>query len=414
MLHEHAAKLLTRGHPGTDPTTPSLRAIERTPRCSGASAWSPSTTRARWSRTRALRARPGRSTRAGAAGRLPLRVAGSIRSEQIPRAIELGLRMRAEPERGRPGRSAIRPTAAAVRDGLAEAVRRRRAGIPQRRAARRLRTRAGGGRRSADRRGCCSQPDGRAGRAARVALPPPASRSRSTASATRRCAPRSTSWRRCPPRRRASATASSMRSWSTLTMCRGSRPSASRPRSSPATWPRTERCGAVRVGRALGRRLPAAVARRAGARSPSGTDAPVESPDPWPGLAIAVTRAGSGWPDAAPLPPRAGDRPGRGPCVPRASSRPLVAGETDRGRLVAGHRADLIVVPAAALDEPPSPGRRVGVGSTAGDPDRRRRSSTGSRASTRSPIADSARRRACCVRSAGAGASAAATRSLAS
>ena len=31
---------------------------------------------------------------------------------------------------------------------------------------------------------------------------------------------------------------------------------------------------------------------------------------------------------------------------------PRSAGEVDRGRLTAGHRADLVVVPAAAFEEP--------------------------------------------------------------
>jgi predicted amidohydrolase YtcJ len=30
----------------------------------------------------------------------------------------------------------------------------------------------------------------------------------------------------------------------------------------------------------------------------------------------------------------------------------LTAGETDRGRLVPGHRADVVVLPAAAVEEP--------------------------------------------------------------
>jgi predicted amidohydrolase YtcJ len=34
----------------------------------------------------------------------------------------------------------------------------------------------------------------------------------------------------------------------------------------------------------------------------------------------------------------------------------LAAGERDRGRLAPGHQADLMVVPAAAIDEPTIPG----------------------------------------------------------
>lgn len=82
-----------------------------------------------------------------------------------------------------------------------------------------------------------------------------------------------------------------------------------------------------------------------------GTDAPVEAPDPWPGIAMAVTRR---------LPSAADPYPGHealglARALRAAALDPaVVAGEDDRiGRLTAGHRADLIVIPAAALDEPP-------------------------------------------------------------
>ena len=49
-------------------------------------------------------------------------------------------------------------------------------------------------------------------------------------------------------------------------------------------------------------------------------------------------------------------RPTRCRCGARSArhawTRPLSAGETDRGRLVPGHRADLVVIPAAAVAEP--------------------------------------------------------------
>ena len=89
-----------------------------------------------------------------------------------------------------------------------------------------------------------------------------------------------------------------------------------------------------------------------GALIPTGTDAPVEPVDPWPGVACAVTRAAPSWPagvaplgtaNAIPL-----WRSLRAACVDPA----LSAGERDRGRLVPGHRADVVVLPAAALDEP--------------------------------------------------------------
>ncbi|MDQ3407982.1 MAG: amidohydrolase [Chloroflexota bacterium] len=82
-----------------------------------------------------------------------------------------------------------------------------------------------------------------------------------------------------------------------------------------------------------------------------GSDAPVESPDPWPGIAIAVTRTSRAWPDGYGTfhPEEAIDLPRaiRAACLDPA----LTAGETDRGRLVPGHRADIVVMPAAAIDE---------------------------------------------------------------
>jgi predicted amidohydrolase YtcJ len=77
-----------------------------------------------------------------------------------------------------------------------------------------------------------------------------------------------------------------------------------------------------------------------GAVIPFGTDAPVEPVDPWPGIACAVTRSAPDWPmGTAPFgPANAVDlwRALRSACVDPA----LSAGEQDRGRLVAGHRAE--------------------------------------------------------------------------
>ncbi|MBA3435551.1 MAG: amidohydrolase, partial [Chloroflexi bacterium] len=82
-----------------------------------------------------------------------------------------------------------------------------------------------------------------------------------------------------------------------------------------------------------------------------GTDAPVESPDPWPGIAIAVTRASATWAagESAIYASESIDlaRAIRAACLDPA----LTAGEADRGRLVSGHRADLVVVPAEMLDD---------------------------------------------------------------
>jgi hypothetical protein len=93
-----------------------------------------------------------------------------------------------------------------------------------------------------------------------------------------------------------------------------------------------------------------------GAVMPFGTDAPIESFDPWPGIALAVRREDPRWPTGTP--PFGAheaitlDRALRAACVDPAVS----AGEPDRGRLTVGQRADLAVIPAAALREPVEPG----------------------------------------------------------
>ncbi len=84
-------------------------------------------------------------------------------------------------------------------------------------------------------------------------------------------------------------------------------------------------------------------------------DAPYEDVDPWPGLAIAVTRSDPSWPtgdvfgadEAVTL-----EMAIRAHCLHPA----LAAGERDRGRLTSGYWADLMVVPAATVDEPTTPG----------------------------------------------------------
>ncbi len=91
---------------------------------------------------------------------------------------------------------------------------------------------------------------------------------------------------------------------------------------------------------------------RAGAVLPAGTDAPVEPVDPWPGIACAVTRSAPSWPAGTPPFGPANAlalwRAIRASCVDPAIS----AGEGDRGRLTRGHRADMVVIPAAAVAEP--------------------------------------------------------------
>ncbi len=104
--------------------------------------------------------------------------------------------------------------------------------------------------------------------------------------------------------------------------------------------------------RAEARAYAFAALARAGAVLPTGTDAPVEPVDPWPGIACAVTRAAPSWAaDTAPFGPANALslwRAIRASCVDPAMS----AGEGDRGRLTPGHRADIVVIPAAAVAEP--------------------------------------------------------------
>jgi hypothetical protein len=93
-----------------------------------------------------------------------------------------------------------------------------------------------------------------------------------------------------------------------------------------------------------------------GAVMPFGTDAPVESYDPWPGLALAVRREDPRWPAGTPVfaedQSLTLDRALRAACIDPAVS----ARELDRGRLTVGQRADVVVIPAAAIDEPVTPG----------------------------------------------------------
>lgn len=95
---------------------------------------------------------------------------------------------------------------------------------------------------------------------------------------------------------------------------------------------------------------------RTGAVLAFGTDAPVEPVDPWPGIALAVRREDPRWPADTPPFGRAEevslDRALRAACLDPA----LSARERDRGRLIPGQRADLVVLDAAVIDEPVEPG----------------------------------------------------------
>jgi len=138
----------------------------------------------------------------------------------------------------------------------------------------------------------------------------------------------------------------------------------------PADLPRFSRLGIAASIQPVHLRSDAAQARRlwgsraepssyrwrsladSGALIPFGTDAPVEPFDPWPGIAIAVTRADASWPPGTPAfgihESLTLARALRAACVDAA----LAAGEVDRGRLTPGHRADLVVLSSRVLDEP--------------------------------------------------------------
>jgi predicted amidohydrolase YtcJ len=107
-------------------------------------------------------------------------------------------------------------------------------------------------------------------------------------------------------------------------------------------------------GRAEAFGYPWGALSQAGALLAFGTDAPVEPIDPWPGLAMAVTRRDPSWADASVFGPSqmlSLDRSLRAACTGPA----VLAAEPDRGRLAPGQRADLVVIPRAALDEPVEP-----------------------------------------------------------
>jgi predicted amidohydrolase YtcJ len=96
---------------------------------------------------------------------------------------------------------------------------------------------------------------------------------------------------------------------------------------------------------------------KVGAALAFGSDAPVESPDPWPGIALAVTRRPT---------PTAARFPGEETLTIAQALRAAILGpaimsgeEGIRGRLSAGHLADLIVLPTDVIDEPVHPAGRL-------------------------------------------------------
>jgi predicted amidohydrolase YtcJ len=97
----------------------------------------------------------------------------------------------------------------------------------------------------------------------------------------------------------------------------------------------------------------------AGATIAFGTDAPVEEPDPWPGIAMAATRRAPQWgPDAPPSSPEEAiafaDAIRAATVGPRRSARELIG-----GRLVIGAPADLVVLPLAADGEGTDPAKSL-------------------------------------------------------
>jgi predicted amidohydrolase YtcJ len=85
-----------------------------------------------------------------------------------------------------------------------------------------------------------------------------------------------------------------------------------------------------------------------------GTDAPVEPPDPWPGICVAVARRDPFKADQQPTGAHntiSLDRALRAACLDPA----LAAGQSDIGRLTPGNRADLLIVPAEPFMQPFDP-----------------------------------------------------------
>ncbi len=96
-----------------------------------------------------------------------------------------------------------------------------------------------------------------------------------------------------------------------------------------------------------------------GATLAFGSDAPVEPVDPWPAIEVAVTRRNPRRPGEVLL--GVGEGLELSTAIRAAAiGGPGSAGVRDRGRLEPGYRADAIVIPAAALQEPVEPGGLLG------------------------------------------------------
>jgi predicted amidohydrolase YtcJ len=289
---------------------------------------------------------PGLYARLAAAGRLPLRVHGSVRADQLERAIEVGLRTGAG------------PVAADPRD--ARAVR-----LAARASVGWLKVFADGslGSRTAAVMAPYADSGGRGrlllspvelgdlvGRAAAAGLVPQihaigdrAVRLALDILAKTPAARAGPSWARVEHVQLASdEDAAGFARWRVAASVQPAHLLHDAP-AARAAWPH-------RLARAYRWRSLAA----GGAPLAFGSDAPVESPDPWPGIALAVTRQRPD--DRGPFP--GGESIALERALRAAILDPvIVAGEADRaGRLLPGQRADFIVIPAAALEEPVRPG----------------------------------------------------------
>lgn len=97
-----------------------------------------------------------------------------------------------------------------------------------------------------------------------------------------------------------------------------------------------------------------------GALIPFGTDAPVEPPDPWPGIAVAMARRDPFSPDDAPLGMDHAigvERAIRAACLDPA----LASGRSDLGRLLPGYVADLIIVSGVVARDEPDPAELAAI-----------------------------------------------------
>ncbi len=97
--------------------------------------------------------------------------------------------------------------------------------------------------------------------------------------------------------------------------------------------------------------FPLASLAASGAMVAFGTDAPVEPPDPWPGIAMAVARQAPEW--GSDIPPSTPEQAiGLDQALRAATVGPWqTTGDPHGGRLVVGAPADLVVLPVDLRDE---------------------------------------------------------------